>query len=201
MSDVSKDMSAGSCTVVDSPKVIRQLFFGVFFFVVGAFCWLADIEPLFREDNTAGDGLVLLIIIFVRFILFPLAIVSLLKFRVERKGYVVDTENDILEFPGGGIEAESWLSYFNPMYHLQGFKRHQRPLSEIRHVQSYQDTNTKISTDSQGRIRTRTNKKDILEINGDFGAVLFTFTSKGKRDQLYSAIVQLNEMGFPVVGR
>ena len=112
-------------------------------------------------------------------------------------GYVIDVENDTLRFPGGGIEAESWLSYFNPMHWLQGFWRHKRRLSEIRHVQIYQEVNTSVN--SQGRLVTH--KKDVLEIDGDFGAIQFNFKSKSKRDRLYSAIVQLNEMGTPVEGR
>jgi cation transport ATPase len=129
-----------------------------------------------------------------------LAIIGLLffqVFRVNAKGYVIDVENDTLEFPGGGIEAESWLSYFNPMFWLQGLTRHQRTLSQIRHIQAYTETNRSVG--SSGNVITR--KSNIVEIDGDFGAVRFSFWSKGKMGQFYSAIVQLNEMGFPIANR
>ena len=41
-------------------------------------------------------------------------------------------------------------------------------------------------------------KRYHLDIDGDFGAVSFCFMSKGKRDQLYSALVVANRMGSPV---
>jgi hypothetical protein len=136
----------------------------------------------------ATEGLILWI---------PVCLILFWRFIVNAKGYVVDAENDILEFPGGGIEAESWISYFSPMYWLQGFKRHHIPLSGIRHIETSRETKT--SVDSKGREHTR--KKDILEIDGDFGAVRFNFSSKGKRDQLYSTIVQINQMGDPILRR
>lgn len=119
------------------------------------------------------------------------------RFVVNAPGYVIDIENDTLKFPGGGIAAASFFSYFNPMYWLQGLWRHKIPLSQIRQVETYRETTSSI--DKEGKLRT--SKKDILDINGDFGAVQFSFVSKGKRDQLYSAIVQINEMGSPVLRR
>jgi len=53
-------------------------------------------------------------------ILAAVSWISFKKFGVNKNGYIIDVENDILEFPGGGIEAESWLSYFSPVFLMQG---------------------------------------------------------------------------------
>jgi hypothetical protein len=193
MTQISKSTIASSSTIVDSPRVFRRLIWTVFLLIVGCLLLLESQE----SQDPSGN-------VFWGCVIMVFFILSTIKFIVNAKGYVVDIENDAFTFPGGGIEAESWLSYFNPMYWLQGYKRHKRLLSEIRHISAHQKvTPSKNIYDDYGKKvwTTSAKKKNLLEVNGDFGAVLFTFTSKGKRDQLYSAIVQLNEMGFPVVGR
>jgi len=136
-------------------------------------CWLIFVEKL---DVAKSWG----------YIAVAASLLFWRVFFVNTKGYVMDVENDTLTFPGGGIAADSFFSYFNPVYWLQRFRRHQIPLSAIREVEAYQDTSSKT---------------DKLDISGDFGAVSFNFFSKGKRDQLYSAIVQINEMGSPMLRR
>jgi len=191
MSDVSRNMASHSCTVVDAPKVFGILVLTVLFLAIGVYLLLVlEVKP---ADDTARR--------FWGYLFMAFFILSAIKFKVESKGYVIDVENNIFEFPGGGIAADSFLSYFNPIFWLQGFQRHQRPLSEIRQAEAYQETSKREYTDSQGRRRVRTIKLDKLDISGDFGAISFYFASKGKRDQLYSAIIQLNEMGSPVLRR
>ncbi|MDL2210293.1 hypothetical protein LJC26_05770 [Desulfovibrio sp. OttesenSCG-928-O18] len=182
MSEVSRDSSADSCAIVDAPKVILALLLAVGALAAGGVCY-------FDGYSTAA------------YILITISVMLFWLFWVNKGGYVIDVENDVLVFPGGGVEAESWLSYFNPMYWLQGFRRHSVPLSEIREIDAYRDTRTNTYTDSKGKTHRKTTKTDVLEINGDFGAVRFSFMSKGKRDQLYSAIVQINEMGDPILKR
>jgi len=182
MSEVSRSATTGSSTIVDAPKVIGILFFVIICLGVGCICLV--------------DGYTIAGFVFIGF-----AALGIIGFIVNAKGYVIDVENDTFTFPGGGIEAESWLSYFNPMYWLQGLKRHSVPLSQIRHIIAYQDTNTSVSTDSRGNVRTRKTTEKIVEIDGDFGAIKFSFSSKGKMGQLYAAIVQINEMGSPMLRR
>ena len=199
MTQISRDAPAQSCTVVDSPTVARQLIFGIFFFVTGGYCWLN-----FKTLLNKPDIIFCLLVSLAMIILFPLSISILLKFRVNRKGYIIDTRNDIFEFPGGGIEAENWLSYFSPTYIFQGYMRHQVQLSTIREIESYVDTSTRstyIVEDGRTRRGNVTTKKNKLDMSGDFGALSFVFSSKGKRDQLYSAIVSLNKMGDPMLRR
>jgi len=134
----------------------------------------------------------------------------LIRFIVNFKGYVIDAENDLLIFPGGGIEADSFLTYFNPMHWLQGFMRHNIQLSEInqiqtrqhtRKVKTYQDARTDGIKGNHSDLRTGEKTSHYLELDGDFGAIKFTFSSRGKMNQLYSKIIQLNEMGTPVLNR
>lgn len=52
----------------------------------------------------------------------------------ERQRYVIDAENGMLEFPGGGIKVQNWTSHFNPLYLFQEFMRHKIALAEIREI-------------------------------------------------------------------
>ena len=61
---------------------------------------------------------------FCAYLLFALGLLKAIVFAVNAKGYVVDVEGDTLEFPGGGIGAQSWTTYFNPLHWFQGFMRH-----------------------------------------------------------------------------
>lgn len=184
MADMAQDNFSGNCTVVDSPKVIWSLVWGVLFLGFGLFGLCADIK-----EGTHHDG--------IAYFLVALGVLNLIRFRVNAKGYVIDVEGDTLEFPGGGIEAQSWTTYFNPLHWLQGLMRHSVPLSEVREVEAYVDKKQKV--DDKGRVSTTT--RHILDINGEFGAISFSFRSKGKRDELYSALVQINDMGTPVLNR
>ena len=197
MSQISKDAPRRSITIVDSPKVIRTISGAISFltiaFVVG-YLIIANISTTKEPFLLAIGGAVCIL-----FILF--AVMFGATFMVEKEGYVIDVENGTLTFPGGGIEAESWLSYFSSAYLFQYYKRHQIRLSEIREIESYIEDTSDEYTDSQGRKRTRTRTTNKLDMCGHFGAISFNFASKGKMDQLYSAIVQLNKMGNPIILR
>lgn len=186
MSEMSRDIVSDNSTVIDSPKVLVYLAAAAGSF--GLACW-----NLYWPVFTEGTGLTILISCG----LLVVCVLAILIFRVNAKGHVIDVENDRLEFSGGGIEADSWTSYFDPSFLLQIFSRHEVPLSEIRHINAYRDRKSWV--DDKGKSHTKT--RHIVEINGDFGAVSFPFWSKGKRDQLYSAIVQINEMGDPILKR
>ena len=186
MADMAQDNFSGNCTVVDSPTVILQFVWTLLFFGVGGFL----MYTAGAEESAALKK-------FCAYLLFALGVLEAIVFAVNAKGYVVDVEGDTLEFPGGGIEAQSWTTYFNPLHWFQGFMRHSVPLSEVREVEAYVDKKQKV--DDKGRVSTTT--RHILDINGEFGAISFSFRSKGKRDELYSALVQINDMGTPVLNR
>jgi hypothetical protein len=118
-------------------------------------------------------------------------------FQATSKGFVVDVEADTLEFPGGGIAADSALRYLSLGYWLQYINRYTLVISETRQVHPYSKTNTSVS--DSGKVRSSTTH--YLDINGEFGAIQFSFVSKGKRDELYSLLVQMNQMGKPILNR
>ena len=64
----------------------------------------------------------------------------------------------------------------------------------IRHAESSDSVKTKVN--DKGKVSRK--RRYLIDIDGDFGAVRFCFMSKGKRDQLYSALVVANHMGRPV---
>jgi len=161
---VSKNLNAGNSVIIDSPAVMSYLF-GIF----GSF-----IPALFFHQIHHPWAF------FVTIISAIASIYCLLRFLVVRHGYVIDLENNMLEFPGGGFEAHTWTDYFTVGYWLQGIVRMHIPLREIRHI----DRNS-----------------SAIDLDGDFGAVSLYFKSKGKCDQLYSALVQLGEMGETVIVR
>ena len=123
-----------------------------------------------------------------------LVLLAFLLFLANMRGYVVDAENDTFTYPGGGIAADSFIDYFNPGFWLQWFRRYQIPLSQVRHAESSDSVKTKVN--DKGKVSRK--RRYLIDIDGDFGAVRFCFMSKGKRDQLYSALVVANHMGRPV---
>lgn len=112
---------------------------------------------------------------------------------IHMKGYVIDTSNDKFSYPGGSQEANSFLSYFNPFFYLQGMIRHSIPLSSINTIRPF--TNVKFVEGSSGGQPTLSIfKKHKLQISGDFGVVILTFSSKNKRDQVLDTIARYNGM-------
>ena len=117
-------------------------------------------------------------------------------FQVNRKGYLVSVEDDILEFPGSGLVADSFFSYFLPSFWMQHFKRYQISVSEIRQLDKY--NKTKRST-SNGKTTSSTTY--YLDLDGEFGAISFSFMSKHKRDELYSLIMRVIQQGPEILDR
>lgn len=165
--------------IIDAPKV-GLAFLGCAVCVILAFFFF---EP--------GKSLLWTIVFAI------LALIFLWRGIIIGKGYVINVPQNQFCFPGGGIEANSFTDYFNPVYLTQFFQRRSLPLGQIRSIQEFTDKT--YYTDSQGRQRVR--RRKMLEITGAFGAVTFEFTSKGKMDQLYSAIINLNKMGIPISAR
>lgn len=120
MTDMVQDNLCCSRSVVDWPKVTRSLLGAVSFLVIGLLVLYGMLKQGIHD-------------IFPYFFI-AIGIVNLLLFRVNAKGYVIDTENGMLEFPGGGIKAQNWTAHFNPLYLFQEFMRHKIALAEIREI-------------------------------------------------------------------
>ena len=120
MADMVQDNLCCSRSVVDWPKVTRSLLGAVSFLVIGLLVLYGMLKQGIHD-------------IFPYFFI-AIGIVNLLLFRVNAKGYVIDAENGMLEFPGGGIKVQNWTSHFNPLYLFQEFMRHKIALAEIREI-------------------------------------------------------------------
>lgn len=103
MADMAQDNFSGNCTVVDSPTVIRALVWTLLFFGVGGYL----MYTAGAEESAALKKV-------CAYLLFALGLLEAIVFAVNAKGYVVDVEGDTLEFPGGGIEAQSWKRTSTP---------------------------------------------------------------------------------------
>ncbi|MFQ9367146.1 MAG: hypothetical protein ACLR2P_16780, partial [Bilophila wadsworthia] len=169
MADMVQDNLCCSRSVVDWAKVTRSLLGAVSFPVIGLLVpygmskqGIHDIFPYFFHRNRHCE---------------PASL------QGERQRYVIDAENGMLEFPGGGIKVQNWTSHFNPLYLFQEFMRHKIALAEIREI--HPPLNMRQTVYGNGRSRASVPSR--IELNGDFGAVSLSFRSKEKRDELYLA--------------
>ena len=112
MADMVQDNLCCSRSVVDWPKVTRSLLGAVSFPVIGLLVpygmskqGIHDIFPYFFHRNRHCE---------------PASL------QGERQRYVIDAENGMLEFPGGGIKVQNWTSHFNPLYLFQEFMSSRR---------------------------------------------------------------------------
>ena len=167
MADMVQDNLCCSRSVVDWPKVTRSLLGAVSFLVIGPLVpygmskqGIHDIFPYFFHRNRHCE---------------PASL------QGERQRYVIDAENGMLEFPGGGIKVQNWTSHFNPLYLFQEFMRHKIALAEIREI--HPPLNMRQTVYGNGRSRASVPSR--IELNGDFGAVSLSFRSKEKRDEPY----------------
>jgi hypothetical protein len=122
---------------------------------------------------------------------FPLVIISL-RLHAIWKGIELDIENRMMSFPGGEIEANDFADYFKLDYLLQYFKRYEISLDEISQIRTENITITNHDTN-------RENTTYKISFVGTFGAASVNFSNGGKRDQIYTAIRELNQMGTPYV--
>ena len=167
MADTVQDNLCCSRSVVDWAKVTRSLLGAVSFPVIGLLVpygmskqGIHDIFPYFFHRNRHCE---------------PASL------QGERLRYVIDAENGMLEFPGGGIKVQNWTSHFNPLYLFQEFMRHKIALAEIREI--HPPLNMRQTVYGNGRSRASVPSR--IELNGDFGTVSLSFRSKEKRDEPY----------------
>ena len=120
-------------------------------------------------------------------VIFFLLVAALyfLKYQQIKEGYLIDLSERTFSFPASYASANSISELFSPEYisRVLGLKRITVPVSDIREISSYYSGHY------------------YVRINGNFGAYQLCFKDKGKRDELYSLIVQINNMGTPVVNR
>jgi hypothetical protein len=146
---------------------------------------------LFGMDETSILGALV-------FGLIPLGI-SVVMFKAQNEGYVIDPENDSFTYPGGKA-ADEITDYIKPSWILQkfGLKREYIQLSSITRI-SQEDITTQQWNKTLKAYQT-INVHNIT-FEGTFGSIKNSFSSRGKRDQLYALLTQTLRMGDPVVVR
>lgn len=167
---------SGMYQVIDSPKVALLLLFTLV--IIGGGSYWA------YSCYVSGEHV--LSIVLILGISLAVGIPFFLSFKANKNGFIISIEDDVLDFPGGGLAPDSILSYFSPFFWLQYFKRFSLKISDIRQVDKYNKTTH--STGSDGKSKSTT--KYYIDVDGEFGAVSFVFISKGKRDELYSLIMR-----------
>lgn len=118
-----------------------------------------------------------------------------LYIKVKNKGIILDFRNDLMEFPGGYISANEMSDYLDLKYWFQLFLIFKVPISQIREIQS-EDNTVRVWSKQTDSFEYST--VYVMNINGDFGAFSLPFQDFGKRDQLYAKIREVNSMGSPI---
>lgn len=164
--------------------VIRDyLYLGINFIIAGlsVFLGCGFIYTIFDRNSLGEIGLF--------GICFILALLSLMYYTVryfisQIKGYQIDLENRILFAPPG-----QWFR----------LKREYISIDDIQQISSSDETSFSQNR-STGEISVwHFYKLQIIGAAGTFGSRRYTFKTEHKRDELYSAIAELNQMGTPVV--
>lgn len=128
-------------------------------------------------------------------ILASFGLLLLARMRANADGCVIDYRKNTLEFPGGGISANTNEHYFTAWYWLQSFRRFTIAYDEIRALN--QGTTESFWVDKEGQVHQ--DFHHWIKFNGPFGAVNLSFADPNKRDELFSALAVDNRMGIPVV--
>lgn len=152
------------------------------------------------EDISKSDGGIPFVFLqLLSVIVMPLLV---LRLRSIWDGVVIDMDEGIISFPGGGLEANDLFDYLKPKFLLQIFQRITIDISSLQQISKNIDYKLTLS-----KFFSSSNKKDnktlvhVLHLTGDFGAASIPFINKQKRNQAYASLAYYLEMGDPVVVR
>ena len=134
----------------------------------------------------------------VVYVLIANALLLVIVFRLKTiwNGIELDLENGRMSFQGGGIAANDFADYFKTDFLLQYFKRFDIGLDEINQIQANDKTTQSYNKAIKEYVTTTTY---TISFVGSFGSATVKFNNGGKRDQIYNAIRQHNNMGTPIV--
>lgn len=116
-------------------------------------------------------------------------IICCLRVRAIWNGVEVNYDNNTLSVPGGGISANSVFDYINPVFLLQYFLRKKINLEDIKSIN--QSFNSRISKEGN------TSYTYLISIIGKFGGITLKYSDENKRDEIFSLIREVNNMGTP----
>lgn len=123
----------------------------------------------------------------------PFGVFFRLAYKAERPGILVSPSRNLIEFPGGGIAANSLDDYTKWSWLTQACRRYSAPLDEILAIDGESVTTT---TFEEGKVSSSTGHS--VSVTFPFGVVSFGFDDAAKRDQLYNVLRYVNRMGTPV---
>lgn len=154
---------------------------------------IRDIKSICLSIVAIIVGIYLLIVNFDYFgagTFAPLAIIGIASFRLKviYGGIKIDINNDTLSFPGGGISFNSIEETISNLH--QFFRRYTHKISSIQYIK----TVDKKTISKKGEI----SYTYILTFTSVQNTVNLKFSSSAKRDQVYSLIVNINDMGAPI---
>lgn len=122
-----------------------------------------------------------------------LTAILLLRLRAIWSGVKLDLDDRMIHIPGGHVSANDFIDFFKPSFLLQYFLRFHIDMDQIRQI----GEKTKITKKEMNNGQVKTKYRYSLELRGTFGAADVWFIDEGKRDEIYSAIRELNSMGDP----
>lgn len=159
-----------------TPNYVIRDYLRILFYLVGSIIFggisIAIIKVIFAGDFEFEFWDILLSLA-----CFILGYVCIRRTYAEILGYQIDLDNRILFAPPG-------LWY--------GVKREYINIDDIQQISGSDQINTK-------GLFKHSYKLQIIGSAGTFGSRRYTFHTEHKRDELYSAIAELNQMGTPVV--
>lgn len=167
-----------------------QLSLIVFMVIVGMITLFTTIY-LIVSSRSIGDVVVGLVIIGIL-----LGIMAWLAYayKADSEGVELNLVNRTMSFPGGGISANNLSDYVNPEFLLQSVKRKTINLDAISEIRRRTE---KISS-HKGKNRGASIVLYYIEFVGTFGGAHIMFYNEKKRNELFNAIRQVNEMGTPL---
>lgn len=148
--------------------------------IIGVVIFINGLEARKESDK--------LLLIGVATVIF---VVGVIRTRINLGRISIDIENDEISFPGGAVTFNGigqTLANLN-----QYFKRYTHKISGINYIKA--EDNRHVSKD--GKISYSYH----LTFTSTSGTVTLGFSNSAQRDQVYSIIVNLNNMGIPVQNR
>mgnify|MGYP002856197476 CR=1 FL=1 len=163
-------------SIAFTPNYVIRDYLSALLYLVGSII-LGDFSIVCIRNIFAGDFKFEFWNILFCLACFILTYVCVRRTYAEILGYQIDLDNRIL-FASPGL----WY----------GVKREYINIDDIQQISGSDEINTK-------GLFSHFYKLQIIGSAGTFGSRRYTFHTEHKRDELYSAIAELNQMGTPVV--
>ena len=160
--------------------VIRDYLYIGYDFIIAALSVLFGGGFISAHFDKIGNIEVLGIFVLILFLLYC----KIRRSIAQLKGYQIDLENRILFAPPG-----QWFR----------LKREYISIDDIQQISSSDEAKYSENRTTGNITVWRFYKIQIIGSAGTFGSRRYTFKTEHKRDELYSAITELNQMGTPVV--